>query len=87
MVSQIKGEFETKEDRMIKYLLITKRILARFQQFFVSQIPKGENENANALPNFTSSVPIAYHVNVQILDAPSTVEAQAKLVEEGFNES
>ena len=60
IVSQIKGEFEAKEDRMIKYLSVTKTILAYFKQFFASQVPIIES----VIANLASSVPLAYHVHV-----------------------
>ena len=87
VVSQIKGEFKAKEERMVKYLTIAKTMLARFEQFSISKIPRDENETADSLTNFASNVPRASHVEIQILNASSTAETQVRLVEEGPPES
>ena len=87
VVSQIKGEFEDKEDRMIKFFFVAGTFLTSFKHFSISLVPRSENEMADALANFASSVPRACHVDVQVLDAPSTVESQVDLVKEGSPKS
>ncbi|XP_022150100.1 uncharacterized protein LOC111018362 [Momordica charantia] len=76
VVNQIKEEYQTKDPRMEKYLSKVRSHLAQFRTYEVSQVPRSENSNADALAKLASAyeTDLARSVPVEILDSPSILE-------------
>jgi hypothetical protein len=55
VVGHIQGGFEAKGEKMIKYLAKVLSFWDRFDQVVVTQIPRTENERANALARLGSA--------------------------------
>ncbi|XP_021863719.1 uncharacterized protein [Spinacia oleracea] len=55
MVSQVKGEYEAKDDAMIKYLEIVHQEAQQLTSFEIQHIPRTENSKADALSKLASS--------------------------------
>ncbi|XP_021858914.2 uncharacterized protein [Spinacia oleracea] len=55
IVSQVKGEYEAKDDTMMKYLEIVRQEIQSLTNFEVQHIPRSENNKANALSKLASS--------------------------------
>uniref|UniRef100_A0A2N9GXI9 Uncharacterized protein n=1 Tax=Fagus sylvatica TaxID=28930 RepID=A0A2N9GXI9_FAGSY len=73
IVGQVKGEYEAKEDRMKRYLMVVKNLLTQFKKVELLQIPREENEAADRLARLASSgVEIDGFVEIQ--GRPSTEE-------------
>ncbi|XP_063947571.1 uncharacterized protein LOC135152047 [Daucus carota subsp. sativus] len=55
VVFQVNGEFEAREDTMLRYLRIVKTQMALFEECIVEYLPREENTKADALSQFASS--------------------------------
>ncbi|XP_063938093.1 uncharacterized protein LOC135147954 [Daucus carota subsp. sativus] len=55
VVFQVNGEFEAREDTMVRYLRIVKTQMALFEECIVEYVPREENTKADALSQFESS--------------------------------
>nr|XP_017246425.1 PREDICTED: uncharacterized protein LOC108218012 [Daucus carota subsp. sativus] len=55
VVFQVNGEFEAREDTMLRYLRIVKTQMALFEECIVEYVPREENTKADALSQFASS--------------------------------
>ncbi|XP_063943205.1 uncharacterized protein LOC135150603 [Daucus carota subsp. sativus] len=55
VVFQVNGEFEAREETMLKYLRIVKTQMALFEECSVEYVPREENTKADALSQFASS--------------------------------
>ena len=55
IVSQVKGDYEVKEERMLKYLKIIKELLQYFDNVDFKQIPRTKNAEAGFLAQLASS--------------------------------
>lgn len=55
VVSQITGDFTTKDSKMTSYLELAKTRLAYFNPFTITQIPRDQNTQADALANLLGS--------------------------------
>nr|XP_017227794.1 PREDICTED: uncharacterized protein LOC108203390 [Daucus carota subsp. sativus] len=55
VVSQVNGEFEAREETMLRYLRIVKAQMTQFEECLVEHIPKEENAKSDALSQFASS--------------------------------
>ncbi|XP_073121236.1 uncharacterized protein [Henckelia pumila] len=56
IVSQVNGNYEAKEDKMLGYLTQVNEILSRLDNYDVKQIPRMENESADRLAKLASSL-------------------------------
>ncbi|XP_022143565.1 uncharacterized protein LOC111013434 [Momordica charantia] len=76
IVNQIKEDYQTKDPRMEKYLGKVRSHLAYFQTYEISQIPRSQNSNSDALAKLASAyeTDLARSVPVEILDNPSILE-------------
>ena len=73
VVSQVKGEYEAMEERMLKYLLAIRSLAAKFRNFKITQIPRGGNELADSMVVFASTTPpYQCHKELEVLEHPST---------------
>ncbi|XP_073152757.1 uncharacterized protein [Henckelia pumila] len=52
----INGNYEAKEDKMLKYLTQVNELLSRLDNYDIKQIPRGENESADCLAKLASSL-------------------------------
>ncbi|XP_063949979.1 uncharacterized protein LOC135152800 [Daucus carota subsp. sativus] len=76
---EVNGEFEAREETMLKYLRIVKAQMTQFKECLVEHIPREENTKADALSQFASSENevCSGSVYYQVLKTPSI---NAKLV-------
>nr|XP_017246807.1 PREDICTED: uncharacterized protein LOC108218398 [Daucus carota subsp. sativus] len=79
VVSQVNGEFEAREETMLKYLRIVKAQITLFEECQIEYIPREENAKADALSQFASSdnEVCSGSVYYQVLRTPSI---NAKLI-------
>ena len=79
VVFQVNGEFEAREDTMLRYLRIVKTQMALFEECIVEYVPREENTKADALSQFASSDDevCSGSVYYQVMRTPSI---EAKLV-------
>ncbi|KAK1563327.1 hypothetical protein Q3G72_026076 [Acer saccharum] len=84
VVNQVLDEYQARDEHMITYLDIAKRLLRRFKMYKISQIPLEENKKADALSKLASAttcirskaIPVAH------LTKPSTAESTEVIVAE-----
>ncbi|KAK0572787.1 hypothetical protein LWI29_037332 [Acer saccharum] len=84
VVNQVLDEYQAREEHMIAYLDIAKRLLKKFKAYRISQIPREENEKADALSKLASAttsirskaIPVAH------LTKPSTAESEEIIIAE-----
>ncbi|XP_027083501.2 uncharacterized protein [Coffea arabica] len=55
VVHQVRGEYETKEDVMKKYLAKVQEAIALFDAFEIERVPRSQNKRADALSKLASS--------------------------------
>ncbi|KAL8102849.1 hypothetical protein AgCh_027393 [Apium graveolens] len=55
IISQVKGEFEARDDTMAKYVRLVRAVMTQFDECHVEHIPREENDKADALSKFASS--------------------------------
>ncbi|XP_023915070.1 uncharacterized protein LOC112026614 [Quercus suber] len=55
VIGQIKGEYEAKEERMKKYLKLTKHLTKEFEKVEFIQIPRSQNRAADEVSKIASS--------------------------------
>ena len=55
VIEQIKGEYEAKEERMQKYLRLTKHLTQEFDKVEFVQIPRSQNVAADEISKLASS--------------------------------
>ena len=55
VISQVKGEFEARDDTMAKYVRLVRVVMTQFNECHVEHIPMEENAKADALSKFASS--------------------------------
>ncbi len=54
-MGHVNGEYEAKEDMIVKYLSLVRDIMARFNEVIIVQIPKEQNIEADVLAKLASS--------------------------------
>ncbi|KAL8135308.1 hypothetical protein AgCh_010101 [Apium graveolens] len=55
VISQVKGEFEARDETMARYVHLVRVVMTQFDKFHVEHIPREENAKADALSKFASS--------------------------------
>ncbi|XP_074346937.1 uncharacterized protein LOC141685750 [Apium graveolens] len=55
VVSQVKGEFEARDETMAKYMRLVRAVMTQFDECHVEHISREENTKADALYKFASS--------------------------------
>ena len=55
ITNQINGTYDTKDDRMRKYVQAVKRMANIFKRFSIKQIPRGDNRKADTLSKLAST--------------------------------
>lgn len=66
IVNQVIGEFQVKEERMVKYLKKAKGLLDQFRKHVVTQIPRSENNESDALARLASGIDTEGLVSVPV---------------------
>jgi ribonuclease HI len=49
VANQVKGDFEVREETLQKYVDKAKELISRFDEFEITQTPRGQNKKADAL--------------------------------------
>ncbi|MCI21788.1 hypothetical protein A2U01_0042958 [Trifolium medium] len=55
VASQVSGEYQTKDERLVEYLSLIKEKLARFRESEVKHVPRGHNSRVDILPKLAST--------------------------------
>ena len=66
VVGQVNAEFESREPRMAKYASLVKQKLSTLTTWRLEHIPRGSNEQANALAAVAASLPITETIYLPI---------------------
>ncbi|XP_057791071.1 uncharacterized protein LOC131008197 [Salvia miltiorrhiza] len=66
VVNQMQGSYQAKDAKMIAYLGKTKELQLSFEDFTLSQVPRGDNSHADALANLGSSIQTTQPKVIQI---------------------
>ena len=82
VVSQIMGEFETKDQRMISYLKEVRILKYQFKKVEILHISRGSNSHADSLATLATSVedPLLRIVTVELLPFSSLIPSDKGLV-------
>ncbi|XP_057811428.1 uncharacterized protein LOC131025645 [Salvia miltiorrhiza] len=84
VVNQMQGSYQAKDAKMIAYLGKTKELQLSFEEFTLSQVPRGDNSHADALANLGSSIQTTQPKVIQItcLQWPATQKDKEEQVHE-----
>ena len=58
VMGQVNGEYETRDQRMVKYTSLVRKQLGSFVAWNLEHIPRDSNEKADALAAIAASIPI-----------------------------
>ncbi|CAL2246891.1 unnamed protein product [Prunus armeniaca] len=74
VVHQVNQDFTAKDISMTAYLQHTRHLLATFDAYLMSQVPRSENSHADALARLASGLEqgIGCNIHIEFLDQPST---------------
>jgi len=74
IVNQVKGLYQTRDEKMAAYLKKVKEALEKFATFDIQQVPRAENSNADALARLATSrdADLLHLVPLEVLKVPST---------------
>ncbi|XP_024032036.1 uncharacterized protein LOC112094694 [Morus notabilis] len=74
IVNQVKGQYQTRDEKMAAYLKKVKETLEKLSAYDIQQVPRVENSNADALARLATSkdAELLRLVPVEVLKAPST---------------
>ena len=76
IINQVQGEYQAKDDSMIQYLAVAQRLIKNFKSCKLTQIPREQNSQADALA-----------IHLLVLQWPATLEEtpseEVSAVEEG----
>ena len=87
IINQVQGEYQAKDD--IHYLAVAQRLIKKFKSCKLTQIPREQNSQADALANLGSALETNNHMSIPllVLQWPSTLEElqseEVSAVEEG----
>ncbi|XP_076936333.1 uncharacterized protein LOC143603432 [Bidens hawaiensis] len=83
VANQVKGEYEAKDPKMIKYLEKVKELMKGFEGAVVLHVSQSQNKKADALRKLASVAfdHLAKDVKVETLRAPSVMEVEVSCVE------
>ncbi|CAL2237119.1 unnamed protein product [Prunus armeniaca] len=74
VVHQVNQDFTAKDVSMIAYLQHTRHLLTTFNVYLIGQVPRSENNHADALARLASAMEqgIGRNIHIEFLDQPST---------------
>ncbi|XP_060969882.1 uncharacterized protein LOC133037084 [Cannabis sativa] len=67
IVNQLNGSYQAKDSKMASYLKIVQDKISRFTKFTINQLPRLENNHADALANLGSSIQIKDGVTIPVV--------------------
>ena len=73
VASQLRGEYEVKNESMEQYLRIAKPLMVGFKHIQVTHIPKSKNQMAESLANLETNALNPCNVELTVMDQPSTL--------------
>ncbi|XP_004301972.1 PREDICTED: uncharacterized protein LOC101291061 [Fragaria vesca subsp. vesca] len=81
VVNQVLGEYQAKDHVMAAYLIKVKSLLSCFTSYDVVQIPREQNERADALARLASAIDcnVGKHIPIEYMNKPSIEEEQETL--------
>ena len=73
VVSQIKGEYAAKDERIAAYLQLVLSLKSKFLRCDFKQVPRSENNHANSLANLASAVEFQFmrEIHVEYIVKPN----------------
>ena len=76
VIGQIKGDYEAKEERMQKYVRLTRHLTQEFDKVEFAQIPRNQNMTADEVSKLTSSEEegISMNLEMEVQKHPSIEE-------------
>ncbi|XP_075661530.1 uncharacterized protein LOC142631281 [Castanea sativa] len=82
VVSQVQGNFEAKDPRMIEYLWLAKQMMRNFAIVKIERIARGQNRHANSLVTLASSIAkeVPRLIRVELVPEPS-IAARALIIQ------
>ncbi|XP_013751475.1 uncharacterized protein LOC106453815 [Brassica napus] len=89
IINQVQGEYQAKDDSMIQYLAVAQRLIKKFKSCKLTQIPRKQNSQADALANLGSALETHSQMSIPllVLQWPTTLEEppseEVSAVEEG----
>ncbi|KAF8085083.1 hypothetical protein N665_0681s0007 [Sinapis alba] len=74
IINQVKREYQAKDANMVKYLSIPKHLIKKFKRCNLTQIPREQNSQADALANLGSSLETKSLMSIpfRVLHFPAT---------------
>ncbi|XP_024171526.1 uncharacterized protein LOC112177468 [Rosa chinensis] len=81
VVNQVSGNFEPKEPHMSSYQALARALVQRFTSYIFTQIPRAENDKADALAKLASTSPNPTYgtTKVEVLAGPSTSKTVSEI--------
>ena len=85
MIGQIKGDYEVKEERMQKYVRLTKHLTQEFDRVEFTQIPRSQNMMADEMSKLASSKEegISTNLEMEVQKHPSIEEVPTFAIQKG----
>ena len=76
IINQVQGEYQAKDDGMIQYLAVAQRFIKKFKSCKLTQIPREQNSQADALANLGSALETNSQMSIPllVLQWPATLE-------------
>ncbi|XP_038688690.1 uncharacterized protein LOC119987863 [Tripterygium wilfordii] len=84
IVNQLNGEYQAKDERMNDYLELVQKLQLEFKEFRIHQIPKEENQQADALANLGSASQAQTTQNIPLIYLESSAISKNSTVEQSF---
>ena len=70
IIKQVQGEYQAKEDSMIQYIAVSQRLIMKFKSCKLTQIPREQNSQADALANLGSALETNSQMIIPLLVLP-----------------
>ena len=67
IINQAQGEYQAKDDNMIRYLAVAQRLIKKFKSCKLTQIPREQNSQADALANLRSTLDTQTQISIPLL--------------------
>ncbi|XP_075636794.1 uncharacterized protein LOC142609038 [Castanea sativa] len=82
VVSQVQGNFEAKDPRMIEYLRLAKQMMGNFMTVKIERIARGQNRHADSLATLASSIinKVPWLIKMELVPEPS-IAARALILQ------
>ncbi|KAL0826877.1 hypothetical protein Bca101_050554 [Brassica carinata] len=76
IINQVQGEYQAKDDSMIQYLAVAQLLIKIFKSCKLTQIPREQNSQADALANLESTLETNSQMSIPllVLQWPATLE-------------